>query len=307
MTELTQACPKGAASANGHAAQSRVPAPTTLRGLFQTYRRRILVTYALFNLENLLRLAQPLVLGLAIDDLLRASYRGLGLLVAQLLGFLLVGCVRRMYDMRAFTTIYTDLATRLVQRQRGQAVGVSELAARSTLSRAFVDFFERDVPVVMQSLYYIGGALVMLALYDGPLVLLCLGLLVPAAVVNWLYGRRVLALTAGLNDQLEREVSVIGHGRPDEVREHYRRLARWRIRLADSEALSFGTMELFVLAVIAVALFRTCSLGADAAGTILAVLRYVLMFVMGLDGVPYLIQQVSRLRDVGRRLRGQAG
>ena len=39
------------------------PGRWTLWAIFATYRWRILFTYGLFNLENLLRLAQPLVLG----------------------------------------------------------------------------------------------------------------------------------------------------------------------------------------------------------------------------------------------------
>jgi hypothetical protein len=32
-----------------------------------------------------------------------------------------------------------------------------------------------------------------------------------------------------------------------------------------------------------------------------AVLQYVTMFIGGLEGLPVLIQQTSRLRDIGRR------
>ena len=152
----------------------------TLRTLFRTYRWRILFTYGLFNLENLLELARPLVLGLAVNDLLRFSYFGLLLFVAQHLSHMLVGTVRRMYDTRTFTGIYTDLATGLVLEQRGRNVEVSQVAARSALSREFVDFYERDIPIMVQTLYTVLGALVMLGLYDRMLVIFCLAVVVPA-------------------------------------------------------------------------------------------------------------------------------
>src|SRR5262249_32171560 len=150
--------PSGAGECVRAPAGGRRPGPWTLRGLFRTYRWSILFTYGLFNLENLLRLAQPLVLGLAINDLLRSSYLGLGLFVVQHLSFTLISSLRRMYDARTFTRIYTDLATQLVVEQRGQEEPVSSVAARSALSRAFVDFFERDVPVIVRSLYSVVGA-----------------------------------------------------------------------------------------------------------------------------------------------------
>jgi ABC-type multidrug transport system fused ATPase/permease subunit len=278
----------------------------TVGDLFRRYARRVLLTYGLFSLENLLRLLQPLVLGEAINGLLQGSYGSLAWLIGQLLAFTLIGIARRMYDMRAFTAIYADLAARLVEQQRRRGVTVSSIAARSSLARAFVEFFERDVPLVLQSLYSLLGAAVLLAWYDGLLVLLCLVLLLPACVVNVWYGRSTLRLNARLHDQLEREVDVIGAGQPVAIREHYRLVGRWQVRLADQEALCFAMMEGFVLAALAATLLRACGAGATA-GEIFAIFRYMLMFISGLDAVPVTIQQISRLRDIGRRIRSEAG
>jgi hypothetical protein len=91
-----------------------------LWAIFAAYRWRILVTYALFNLENLLRLAQPLVLGWAIHDLLRSSVLGLAIFFGQHVLYLAVSAGRRLYDTRCFTRIHADLATALVLDQRGR-------------------------------------------------------------------------------------------------------------------------------------------------------------------------------------------
>jgi hypothetical protein len=282
--------------------------PWTLRSLFTAYRWRLLFTYGLFNLENLVHLAQPLVLGLAINDLLHSSPRGVLLFVAQHVVYLLLSAGRRMYDTRAFSSIYTGLASRLVLEQR-QQVGVSRVAARSALSRELVDFFEHDVPVVVHVLYSVFGALLMLVFYDWLLVPLCLTLLLPLVLFNSTYSRKTLFLNRQLNDQLEREVALISEGRPAEIHDHYRLLARWRIQLSDWEAYNFGLMELFVLGLMAASLVRCCALPGIDAGSIFAVFRYVLMFVMGLDKVPTLVQRATRLRDITRRMQsdGPAG
>jgi ABC-type multidrug transport system fused ATPase/permease subunit len=269
--------------------------------LFLANKRRMLLTYALFNVENLLRLAQPLVLGLAINGLLVGSYAGLYALVAQHLSHMLIGTLRHMYDTRAFTAIYTDLATRLIVEQRGQDVETSRVAARSALSRDYVEFFERQVPLVIRAAYSVGGALVMLAWYDWRLLPICAGLVVPAVVLNRRYGRKTFALSGGLHDQFEREVEVIERGDPEAVRRHYESVAGWRVRLSDAEAVNFGLMELFVLAVIVGVLLVYCPT-APTPGDIFAVFRYLLMFLMGLDAVPKLVHQLSRLRDIGGRM-----
>jgi hypothetical protein len=279
------------------------PGRWTLRHVFRIYRWRILLTYGLFNLENLLRLSYPFVLGLAINGLLHSSYLGLILFIVLHLSHLLIGALRRMYDTRAFTSIYTDLATQLVLEQRGREVETSRVAARSALSRVFVDFFERDVPSVVRALYSVVGALVMLCVYDWMLLPFCLALVIPTYLVNSAFGRKTLLFNRLLNDQFEQEVEVIGRSQPQEVHEHYSRLARWRVKLSDWVAINFSLMELFVLGLMAAALVRFCTVPGVSAGDIFAVFRYLTLFTMGLDSVPMVVQQISRLRDVGRRMR----
>lgn len=273
-----------------------------LRAIFAANRAKLFLTYLLFNVENLLRLCQPFVLGLAINDLLHDSSHGLLLFVGQHVTHLLISSLRQMYDTRVFTGIYTDLATKLVVEQRRQEVGLSRVAARSSLSREFVEFFENHVPLLIKSAYSIVGALVMLAFYDRVLVPVCLGLLLPAVVLNRVYSRRTFELNRKLHDQLEHEVDVIDKCQESSVHRHYDAVASWRVRLSDCEALNFGTMEIFVLAVMVLALLRTCSSLTATPGDIFAVFRYVLMLLMGIDGIPKLVQQFSRLRDLTLRL-----
>lgn len=274
----------------------------SLHQLFRKYRGRISLTYGLFLVENVLKLLRPLALGLAINDLLQASSQGLIVLIGLLLVYALLSILRRMYDTRAFTSIYTELAAQLVEQQRRLQEPVSRIAARSTMSRSYVDFFERDVPLVVNSIFSVTGAAVLLAWYDPVLVFLCLALLLPAGLLNWLYSRKALVLHERLHDQLEHEIHVIGRGQMQDIRAHYQQVASWRIRLSDLEALNVGGMEVFILAVTAAALLYYCGSAAANPGSIFAVFRYLMMFIMGLDSLPMLVQQISRLRDINRRL-----
>lgn len=282
---------------------ARPSSPITLSGIFRRNKWQIIATYSLFSFENVLRLTQPMVVGWAINDLLDSSYRGLMWFVAQHVTHLAIGMIRQMYDTRAFTAIYTDLATQIVKEQRVQGIAVSRVAARSTMSRNYVEFFEQYVPMVIRALYSVVGVLVMLAFFDVVLVAYCLGLIVPAFWLNFYYSRKTLALSAGLHDEFEREVQVIDHGDEKGVREHFATIARWRVRLSDAEAINFSLMEFFILGVLLLSLMRFCTSEAPrSAGEIFAAFRYMLMFVMGIDAVPRLVQQLSRLRDIGSRV-----
>lgn len=272
-----------------------------LRSIFAANRARLLLTYFLFNLENLLRLSQPFVLGLAINDLLHESSFGLLVFVGQHLTHLLISSLRQMYDTRVYSSIYTNLATKLVVNQRSREVGLSRVAARCSLSREFVEFFENHVPLLVKSVYSVVGALLMIAYYDWLLVPVCLGLLLPGIVLNRIYSRRTYELNRQLHDELEHEVDVIELNHESQVRQHYNSVASWRTKLSDCEALNFGTMEIFVLGVMVLALLRTCSSLTASPGDIFALFRYVLMLLMGIDGIPKLVHQFSRLRELTQR------
>jgi hypothetical protein len=278
----------------------------TLWAIFAAYRRRILATYGLFSVENLLRLAQPLVLGWAIHDLLHSSVLGLAIFFGQHVLYLAIASARRLNDTRCFTRIHADLAAGLVLEQRGREVGVSRVAARSALSREIVDFFERDMVVVIYALYSVFGALAMLTWADPMLVPWCLALLLPACLLSRWTGRQSLVLNGRLNDQLEREVEIIERAQPAEVRSHFDLIRRWRIALSDRDAFSFGVLEALIFVAMAAALVQTCARPGVDAGTIVAVLGYVLMYVNGIVYVPLLVQQFGRLRDISSRLQSDS-
>jgi hypothetical protein len=284
------------------AAVEPAAAPGNLAGLFRAHRWRMVATYLLFNLENLGRLAQPWFLGWAVNDLLARRSPGLVLFVLQHLVNLGLATVRQLYDTRTFTRIYADLATRLVGEQRRRGVDLSRLAARSTLCREVVDFFERDLPVLFYTAYSVGGSLLMIALFDGVLVLPCLAFLAVAGLLTRSLASRSLALNRGLNDEVEREVDVLQHAPQDRVDDHYRRLRVWRIRLCNVQAVNFGATELLSLLLMAVVLFRACTVASNDVGALFSVLGYVMLLTSSLRYLPMWVQQFSRLRDIRRRL-----
>jgi len=229
------------------------------------------------------------------------------LLLGVWLAHTVTGVFRQSYDTRVFTSIYTDLATRTVSEQETRGVTTSQIVARSSLSREFVNFFERDIPATVNSLFGLLGALVLLFFYDAWSAAFCLILLVPLAILNRRYSRRTLTLNRRLNDQLEREVTVLTRRMPSRVFGHYRLLAKWRISLSDAEAMNWGIMELFSIGLSAAVIIRVASLPHIEPGTIYAMLAYLWNFIASLNHVPELVQQLSRLKDIAQRMEQGVG
>jgi ABC-type multidrug transport system fused ATPase/permease subunit len=273
-----------------------------LQAIFGNYRGRILATYSVTILENLFELLYPSVTGIAVNGLLKHDFAGLGLLLGVWLVHTATGVFRQSYDTRVFASIYTELATRTVAEQDKIGVSTSQIVARSSLSREFVNFFERDIPSTVNSVFGLLGALVLLLFYDAWSACFCLMLLLPLVFLNRRYSRRTLALNKRLNNQLEREVAILTRRTAGRVLGHYRLLAKWRILLSDAEAANWGVMELFNIGLAAAVIMRIASLQNIESGTIYAMLAYLWNFIASLNNVPALVQQLSRIKDIARRM-----
>src|SRR3984893_7104481 len=145
-----------------------------LQTIFGKYRGRITVTYIVTLAENMFELSYPSLTGLAVNGLLKHDFTGLWLLLGVWLAHTATGVFRQSYDTRVFSSIFTDLATRTVSEQESKGISTSQIVARSSLSREFVNFFESDIPATVTSLFGLRGALVLLFFYDAWSARFCL-------------------------------------------------------------------------------------------------------------------------------------
>ncbi|UBF24612.1 ABC transporter six-transmembrane domain-containing protein [Kovacikia minuta CCNUW1] len=273
-----------------------------LQVLFAKYRWAILATYGLTFLENLFDLIYPFITGMTIDGLLKGNYTALIALTCIWLIHTITGVFRNVYDTRTFSRIYASLASTIVLEQEQQGIPTSQIVARSALSREFVDFFEQDIPRIVTALFGFIGALVMLLFYDLQIVLYCLLLFIPLLTLNHFYARRSLTLNHKLNSQLENEVDILTRCQPGDVQLHYRLLATHRIHLSNAMAFNWGVMELFIIVLFVAVITRTVALPNAQPGDIYAIISYVWNYRQSLDVVPTLVQQLSRLQDIGERM-----
>lgn len=267
------------------------------------HRRSLALTYSGVVVENTFELLYPFAIGLAVDDLLDDSYRGVGVFVAISLAHTVVAVGRQWYDARSFNRLYAEMSTSLVAEQRGQGVATTSVAARITLVGEYVDFLQVAVVAAITAAFAVVGSLIMLFLYDVTLGLAAALVAVPVALLNRRLVRRSERIFRPLNDESEREVSTIDAGSPEEVRRHFKVIARHWVRLSDAEATSWGVVDLIGLGLSVFALVHITRHAAEV-GAIFAVIAYVWAYLGGFDQVPGVLQRMSNLRDIRRRLDG---
>jgi ABC-type multidrug transport system fused ATPase/permease subunit len=274
----------------------------TLKNIFIKNWKRLSLTYALFNIENILSLAKPYFLGKAIDMTIKSDKNGIIMFLGVYCLFAIVGGIRRIYDTRTFTKIYSEVAVEIVKNQHLKEVSASKISARTTLSSKFVDFFETDVTVFFQTLYNIFGSLILLFLYMKSLLFYCLAIIVPIAIINKIYAKKNMILLKLYNNQLEKSVDNIVSKDSVKVVEHYNLLKGLRIKISDNEAYNFLMAEIFIIFLIGASLSVFYGNSAISVGAIVAIFQYVNMFILGLDDVPYLIEQINKIKDIQKRI-----
>ncbi len=274
----------------------------SLKRLFAKHRWRISATYLLSTLENFFNLLYPFATGMAINGLLKDEYFGLGLFLGTWILHTAMGVWRQRYDTRVFCDIYAQMASDMVLSQHRAGVATTQIVARATLSREIVDFFERDIPLIISSLISFVGALFMLFMYDMQIGLACMVLILPISLLSRRYAKRTLQLNTQLNDQREREVAILESGDPAAIKKHYSLLTMWQVRLSDAEATNWGIIESAMIGLAAWVIYRAVNLDDAGAGTIYAIISYLWNFVSSLATVPFLVQQLSRLNDISHRV-----
>ena len=273
-----------------------------LKHIAQTHRKRLLGTFSLVGLENLLMLVYPVFGGWAINAVIAGKVWQALLYALVVLLMWLVGAARRIADTRTFTRIYTEIAVPVVLEQRQRQVPHSAVTARVALSREFVSFFEEHLPIAATSVVSIFGACIMLLVLEfwvGVLAVCILALflwLLPrfAAISENLYFR--------LNNSLERDNHFIRKGDRRQLYRHYGLVARLRVLISNREAFGYLCVGAAMSILFGFTFVMMTLKGYGSAGHVYSASTYLWMFAMSLDDVPRLVEQYSNLKDIGQRI-----
>ena len=279
--------------------------PPSLKAILTRFRTRISITFGLLTVENVVEVATPFLLGLAIDGLLSGSAGEIWLLAGILVLGTITGTGRRLFDTRAYTDIHVQLAGETAAHGWRNGLPISALNARTELLREMVSFFEEELVETYGALVKTLGALLMLWFLLPSLTLLVLGAGFLILLVYLRSAKRIYRFNRGLNDRWERQVATLERRSRKETAAHFRAMARWQIRLSDLEAMNYGGIALILIAMILGAIAVTTASGVNSPGAVFAVLVYVLDISEGAWLLPMAFQQFVRIREISQRMAQQ--
>jgi hypothetical protein len=279
----------------------------TLKTLVVRFKWQILLTNLLVFIESILGVLIPLFIGLAINDLLDQSFRGVIYLIVVGLSSVAVGSIRRVYDTRTYSQIYQIVAPEMVAKEQKKDSSVSKVIARTSLLAEIVEFLEWSVPAVVGAAVYLIAILVIIATLNLNVFYASLALLLLILIVYAMTGKINFKLNENYNDQLENEVNVLETKDHSVIKNYYRNLMQWNIRLADLGTFNYLIVMLGTTALLVYTPIAVIKGGIAYYGLVFSAVLYVFEFIAALIELPDHIQQVIRLNEISSRLSDQGG
>lgn len=277
--------------------ETAVNAWHNLKQIARNNKARLIGTFTLVLAESLLLLTYPVFGGFAINGVLEGNLGKALSYAAVILVIWTVGSVRRAVDTRAFSRIYAEMVVPVILQQRRDGEAVSTISARAALSRELVDFFEMHLPTLVTFLISMIGAVLMLLFIE-----FWTGLASFFVLLIPRYSRVNDRLYFRLNNRLERDVHIIEHSGDRELEQHHQLLAEMRIAISNREAAGYAVIGIALMLLFAVS-FSVMTLRGNAnAGHLYAVVSYLWSFAISIDDAPRLLEEISKIRDIGKRI-----
>ena len=272
----------------------------TIGTLLRVFRGRVALTWAMILGETVLMALIPLFIGFAIDGLLAGGLDELWNLTGLMGALIVLSVLRRVYDTRAYGTIRVELGKALVARSA--TLRISTLNARLGMGRELVDFLEETLPQAMAACVNLVIAIIILYVFS-PILALAGGLAALAMIVIYaLFHRRFYRLNGELNQQTERQVSILERREARPTLAHLMRLRRHEVRLSDTEAVLYGAIFVVLLGLILFNLWYAATTLTITVGTIFSIISYSWEFIESALALPVTLQYWSRMSEIMQRL-----
>jgi ABC-type multidrug transport system fused ATPase/permease subunit len=274
----------------------------TLKTLAIRFKWGILLTTVLVFFESIFSVLVPLFIGIAINDLLDESIRGVIQLIVLGLLLVLANTIRRYADARIYSGIYLQIAPEMVEKEQEKDSSISKIIARSNLLYEFVEFLEWSMPEVVGGAVTLIGTLIIIANLNLNVFYGCLALLVLVIFVYATTGKFNFKLNENYNNQVEKEVDELGTKDHNIIKNYYKALMEWNIKLSDLETTNYLIVMLGVGALLVYTPIAVIKGSNDYYGLVFSAVLYVFEYTGALIVLPDHMQQIIRLNEISNRL-----
>lgn len=273
-----------------------------LKVMFSENWKSIMFSYSLFMVNSILMVMYPKILGNSIDHLIAKDYSYIWYLVSTFVAIMFFGYVSRIYDTKVFSGIYRRFASIETHKQIEGDVETTKINGRLTLMHYIVQFFERDMLVVVQTIIGLVGAIYFLSLVSWTIV----GFLIITSVLilgaTFYYSPKIANITSQYNDLSEEQTDVISTRNISSINNLLKRGQHLSLKLSGIDAKFSIWIQGIVYGSVTGLLTYYVMFNNVSVGSVFSTYRYMFDFCNALLGVPTIITSYINIKDVIKRL-----
>lgn len=273
-----------------------------LKTMFQDNWKSIVFSYLLFSINAVLMLIYPKILGNTIDHLIAKEYTYIWILASTFVTLMFFGYISKIYDVKVFSKIHRQFASEETNKQFENGVEISKINGRLTLMNHIVHFFEKDMLIMLQTIFGIICSLYFLSLVS---VTIALSLVITGLAiigVSYYFSPKIAEITRMNNDISEEQTDIISSRRIASVNNLLRRGQKLAIKLAILDSKFSIWIQTIVYGSVTALLTFYVMYNQVTVGSVFSTYRYMFEFCNALLGVPIIITSYINIKDVIKRL-----
>ena len=273
-----------------------------LKVMFKENWKSIIFSYSLFAINSILMVMYPKILGNSIDHLIAKDYSYIWYLVSTFVAIMFFGYISRIYDTKVFSGIYRRFASIETHKQIEGDVETTKINGRLTLMHYIVQFFERDMLVVLQTIIGLIGAIYFLSLVSWTIVALLIFTSILILGATFYYSPKIAKITSQHNDLSEEQTDVISTRNISSINNLLKRGQHLSLKLSGIDAKFSIWIQGIVYGSVTSLLTYYVMYNNVSVGSVFSTYRYMFDFCGALLGVPTIITSYINIKDVIKRL-----
>lgn len=273
-----------------------------LKVMFRENWKSIMFSYSLFMINSILMVMYPKVLGNAIDHLIAKDYSYIWFLISTFAAIMFFGYISKIYDTKVFSGIYRRFASIETHKQLENDVETTKINGRLTLMHYIVQFFERDMLLVIQTIIGLVGAIYFLAMVSLPIVgfLIITTILILGATAY--YSPKIANITSQYNDLSEEQTDVIATRKISAINNLLKRGQFLSLKMSSVDAKFSIWIQGIVYGSVTALLTYYVMYNNVTVGSVFSTYRYMFDFCNALLGLPTILTSYINIKDVIKRL-----
>lgn len=273
-----------------------------LKLMFQENWKSIIFSYLLFSINAILTLIYPKILGNTIDHLIAKEYTYIWFLALTFVTLMFFGYISKIYDIKVFSSIHRRFASNETNKQFENDVETSKINGRLSLMNNIVHFFERDMLIVLQTIFGIICSLYFLYLVSPVIVIFLIITGFAIIGVSYYFSPKIAEITSMNNDISEEQTDIISSRKIASVNNLLRRGQKLAIKLAKLDSKFSLWIQTIVYGSVTALLTYYVMYNEVTVGSVFSTYRYMFEFCNALLGVPMIITSYINIKDVIKRL-----